>query len=104
VRVLDPYFVQVETSELADLTRALELLDSRADLNHRYRKMLDESRQLLTADQIRLTQARGLAKRLMVLIKAAGPDFPATLDDEAREILRAGEAKADDLVFRPEEA
>ncbi|TDD89649.1 hypothetical protein E1202_10195 [Saccharopolyspora karakumensis] len=103
MRVLDPYFVQVATSELADLTRALELLD-RADLNHRYRKMLDESRQLLTADQIRLTQARGLAKRLMVLIKAAGPDFPATLDDEAREILRAGEAKADDLVFRPEEA
>ncbi|WP_235877999.1 hypothetical protein [Saccharopolyspora karakumensis] len=101
--MLDPYFVQVATSELADLTRALELLD-RADLNHRYRKMLDESRQLLTADQIRLTQARGLAKRLMVLIKAAGPDFPATLDDEAREILRAGEAKADDLVFRPEEA
>ncbi|WP_235874890.1 hypothetical protein [Saccharopolyspora aridisoli] len=100
--MLDPYFVQVETSELADLTRALELLDSRADLNHRYRKMLDESRQLLTADQIRLTQARGLAKRLMVLIKAAGPDFPGTLEHESREILRAGETKADDLVFRPE--
>lgn len=102
--MLDPYFVQVETAELADLTRALELLDSHADLNHRYRKMLDESRQLLAEPQIRLTQARGLAKRLMVLIKAAGPGFPDTLAADARETLSAGEAKANDLVFRPGEA
>ncbi|MEB3368686.1 hypothetical protein [Saccharopolyspora mangrovi] len=101
--MLDPYHVQVETADLADLTRALQLLDTRADLNDRYRKMLHESLAMLAEPQIRLTQARGLAKRLMVLIKAAGPDFPATLTADARETLAAGEAKADDLVFRPEE-
>ncbi|GAB3676482.1 hypothetical protein [Saccharopolyspora tripterygii] len=100
----DPYFVQVDTAELADLTRALELLDAEAPLNHRYRKMLTESREQLAAPQIRLTQARGLAKRLMVLIKAAGPEFPGTLTADALDTLKAGEAQANDLVFRPEEA
>ncbi|MDI2029096.1 hypothetical protein QFW96_10770 [Saccharopolyspora sp. TS4A08] len=99
----DPYHVQVPTEDLADLTRALELLDSRADLNDRYRAMLQESLALLTQPQIRLTQARGLAKRLMVLIKAAGPDFPDALDETSRNTLTAGRSKADDLVFHPEE-
>ena len=100
----DPYFVQVNTADLADLTRALELLDAEAPLNDRYRKMLTESRDLLAAPQIRLTQARGLATRLMVLINAAGPDFPGTLGEDGVETLNAGKTQADDLVFRPEEA
>ncbi|SFS44838.1 hypothetical protein [Saccharopolyspora flava] len=99
----DPYHVQVATTDLEDLARALELLDARADLNDRYRKMLHESQALLNEPQIRLTQARGLAKRLMVLIKAAGPDFPDTLGRQERDTLTAGTEKADDLVFRPEE-
>ncbi|MFC7341660.1 hypothetical protein [Saccharopolyspora griseoalba] len=99
----DPYFVQIATSDLAELDRALELLGERADLNHRYRKMLDESRDQLAQPEIRLTQARGLAKRLMVLLKAAGADFPETLPETLRAELDAGRRRADSLVFHPEE-
>ncbi|RRO13011.1 hypothetical protein EIL87_25470 [Saccharopolyspora rhizosphaerae] len=101
--MLDPYHVQVDTTDLAELTRALQLLDTHADLNDRYRKMLHESLAQLAEPQIRLTQARGLAKRLMVLLKAAGPDLEADLPPEARVTLEAGRAQADDLVFRPDD-
>ncbi|GAA2330160.1 hypothetical protein GCM10009854_01190 [Saccharopolyspora halophila] len=99
----DPYYVQIATSDLAELARALEILDEHADLNHRYRKMLDESRQMLSADEVRLTQARGLAKRLMVLLKAAGQEFPDALNGELRTALDAARDRADSLVFHPEE-
>lgn len=99
----DPYSAQIATSDLAELDRALELLGEHADLNHRYRKMLDESRELLAQPQIRLTQARGLAKRLMVLIKAAGEDLPEQLPADTRAELDAGRRRADSLVFHPEE-
>lgn len=99
----DPYYIQIATSDLAELARALEILDEHSDLNHRYRKMLDESRQMLTADEVRLTQARGLAKRLMVLLKAAGEEFPDSLSEDLRTALDAARERADSLVFHPEE-
>lgn len=95
----DPYFVQVSTAELADLGRAFDVVDQHAELDHRYRKMLADSQRTLTATEIRLTQARGLAKRLLVLIKAAGPDFPAALPAAARAALDAGSAQANALIF-----
>ncbi|MEV0085582.1 hypothetical protein [Saccharopolyspora sp. NPDC050642] len=98
----DPYFVLVSTAELADLASALDVVDDRAELNHRYRKLIADSRQVLAAEEIRLTQARGLAKRLMVLVKAAGPDFRDGLPETARAALDAGLAQADALVFHPE--
>ncbi|PKW12955.1 hypothetical protein [Saccharopolyspora spinosa] len=99
----DPYFVLVSTAELADLASALDVIDGHAELNHRYRKLIADSRQVLAADEIRLTQARGLAKRLMVLVKAAGPGFRDGLPEVARTALDVGLAQADALVFRPEE-
>ena len=95
----DPYFVQIATSDLAELDRTLELLGEHADLNHRYRKMLDESRELLAQPEIRLTQARGLAKRLLVLVKAAGPTFRDDLDEPSRRALEAGLTQANTLIF-----
>nr|WP_228046570.1 hypothetical protein [Saccharopolyspora sp. HNM0983] len=78
------------------LARALRALDEHAELNHRYRAMLTESRELLAAPEIRLTQARGLAKRLVVLCRAAGPvaEFPA----HAADALRAGQQQAESLI------
>ncbi|GAA2809838.1 hypothetical protein [Saccharopolyspora taberi] len=93
----DPYFVQVATGELADLLGALDVVAG-ADLNDRYRKLITDSRRALEAEQIRLTQARGIAKRLMVLVKAAGPDFRDGLDEPARRALDAGLTQADSLV------
>ncbi|RKT85003.1 hypothetical protein SAMN05421805_108254 [Saccharopolyspora antimicrobica] len=100
----DPYFVQVDTAELADLGRAFDVVDQHAELDHRYRKMLADSQRTLTAAEVRLTQARGLAKRLLVLIKAAGPDFPDALPAAARTALDAGSAQANALIFDPEQA
>nr|WP_246330676.1 hypothetical protein [Saccharopolyspora hordei] len=78
--------------------RALAVVDQHAELNHRYRKVLADSQRVLTAPEIRLTQARGLAKRLMVLLKAAGPDFRSRLPEAARTALDAGSAQATALV------
>ncbi|MDA3624952.1 hypothetical protein OU415_05860 [Saccharopolyspora sp. WRP15-2] len=97
--MLDPYFVQVNTAELADLGRAFDVIDRHAEINDRYRAMLAASQQVLAADEIRLTQARGLAKRLMVLVKAAGPGFRDSLPAEARTALDAGSAQASALVL-----
>ena len=97
--VPDPYFVPVATAELADLRGALDVVDEHADLNHRYRKLIADSRQTLAADEIRLTQARGLAKRLLVLVKAAGPTFRDDLDEPSRRALEAGLTQANTLIF-----
>lgn len=95
----DPYFVRVATGDLAELADAFDVVDEHAELNHRYRKLIAESRQVLAGDEIRLTQARGLAKRLMVLVKAAGPGFREDLPEPARQALDVGLAQADALVF-----
>ncbi|MBB5154701.1 hypothetical protein [Saccharopolyspora phatthalungensis] len=99
----DPYLVLVSTAELADLASALEVVNGHAELNHRYRKLIAESRQTLATDEVRLTQARGLAKRLMVLVKAAGPTFREELPEAVRAELEAGLSQANTLVFHPEE-
>ncbi|MCI2417071.1 hypothetical protein MOQ72_06515 [Saccharopolyspora sp. K220] len=101
--MVDPYSVLVSTAELADLASALDVVDGHGDLNDRYRKLIADSRRTLAADEIRLTQARGLAKRLMVLVKAAGPNFREALPDEARAELDRGLAQANELVLRPEQ-
>jgi hypothetical protein len=97
-RVSDPYYVPVATAELSRLASALDVVDKHAVLNHRYRKLIAESQQTLAGDEIRLTQARGLAKRLMVLVKAAGPSFRAGLEAEEGEAVNAGLAQAEELV------
>lgn len=89
------------TSELSDLAEALRIIDSRADLNHRYRRLLDDARQVLTSTEIRVTQARGIAKKLLVLTKAAGPDLPAGLAADERERLDAGLTQAHALIQEP---
>ncbi|MGP4015259.1 hypothetical protein [Saccharopolyspora sp. 5N708] len=99
----DPYFVLISTSELADLASALDVVDGHADLGDRYRKLIADSRRTMADDEIRLTQARGLAKRLMVLVKAAGPNFREELPDAARAELDRGLAQANALVFHPEQ-
>ncbi|CAM06045.1 hypothetical protein A8924_7243 [Saccharopolyspora erythraea NRRL 2338] len=96
----DPYFVLVETSELGGLVGALDVVDERAELNHRYRKLIADSRQVLEGPRVRLTQARGIAKRLMVLVKAAGPGFADGLGERERAALEEGLAQAESLVQR----
>lgn len=97
--VQDPYQVQVATTRLSRLAGALDVVDAHADLNHRYRRLITDSRQSLAAEEIRLTQARGIAKKLMVLVKAAGTGFADGLDAADREALEAGLAQADELVY-----
>ncbi len=96
--VEDPYRVQVPTADLRRLVNALDVVDEHAELNHRYRKLITDSRQMLAAEQVRLTQARGLAKRLMVLVKAAGPQLRDGLDADRLDQLAAGLTQADELV------
>lgn len=79
---------------------ALDVLDRHAELNHRYRKLLHESREVLAAERIRLTQARGVAKRLMVLARAARPELPEDLGPGQRAALQDGLSQADELVYR----
>ena len=95
----DPYHVQVPTDELCRLAGALDVVDEHAALNYRYRKLIRDSREVLGAERIRLTQARGVAKRLMVLVKAAGPELPAGLGQRQRDVLQNGLAQADELVY-----
>lgn len=92
----DPYTTLVDTSRLEPLAAALRALDEHAELNHRYRKMLTETRELLRTPEIRLTQARGAAKRLVVLCRAAGAvdEFPG----HAADAVRAGQEQADSLI------
>lgn len=95
--VTDPYHVLVATSGLARLSGALDVVE-RADFNDRYRKLISDSRELLGQERIRLTQARGIAKKLMVLSRRAGEDFHAGLDGPSTAQLRAGLDQADELV------
>jgi hypothetical protein len=95
----DSYHVQVPTAELRRLAGALDVVHRRADLNYRYRRMVDDSRGVLAAEHIRLTQARGLAKRLMVLAKAVGPELRERVGDSDRAALEDGLRQADELVF-----
>src|SRR3979409_1015692 len=60
-----PYHVQVPTDVLGRLAGALDVVDQYAELNHRYRKLIRDSREVLGAERIRLTQARGVAQRLL---------------------------------------
>ncbi|WP_433870339.1 hypothetical protein [Saccharopolyspora sp. CA-218241] len=86
------------TSELSALSAALDVVAEHAGLNHRYRKLIAASRAELDAERVRTTQARGIAKRLLVLVKAAGPDFAGELPADAARDLRAGLDQADVLV------
>lgn len=95
----DPYGEAVVTSELARLANALEIVDRWAELNHRYRKLIHDSRALLAQQQVRLTQARGIAKKLMVLVRAAGSDFRELLDEQQARVLDDGLAQANELVY-----
>lgn len=96
----DPYHVHLATTDLSRLGPALDVLDRHAELNHRYRKLIEDSRQALAADEVRLTQARGIAKKLLVLVKASGPEFRDALGGSAREALDAGLAQADNLLHQ----
>ncbi|UUV28651.1 hypothetical protein NQK81_28170 [Amycolatopsis roodepoortensis] len=97
----DPYLDSVYTSELAALAHAIEIVDDHADLNSRYRGLIDDSRVSLGSGRLRLTQARGLAKRLVVLARAAGTDMRAQLTKTERDALDAGLAQAAVLIRIP---
>lgn len=95
----DPFQAQVDPAGLARLAAALDLLDAHAELNHRYRRLITDSQHLLRGERMRLTQARGIAKKLMVLVKAAGPEFTEGLAEADRAAIEAGLAQADELVY-----
>lgn len=95
----DPYQVRVATTELAPLAGALDVVDAHAEINHRYRKLIHDSRAMLAAADVRLTQARGMGKKLMVLVRAAGEAFRDELEVADREALDAGLKQANDLVY-----
>ncbi|SFT59438.1 hypothetical protein SAMN04487904_104122 [Actinopolyspora lacussalsi subsp. righensis] len=95
----DPYQLRVRTARLSPLAEAFEVVDRYAEINHRYRKLIHDSREMLAATDVRLTQARGMGKKLMVLVRAAGSDFRERLPQEQRHLLDAGLRQADDLVY-----
>lgn len=88
------------SAELSRLAVALDVVDARAEINHRYRRLITDSRTALEASRVRITQARGIAKKLMVLVKAAGPGFVDGLPEAERTAVRDGLAQADDLIYR----
>jgi hypothetical protein len=92
----------VATSRLSGLAEALRVVDAHADLNRRYRKLIDDSRQALDGSEIRLTQARGIAKKLLVLTKAAGEDLLTGLSQQERDRLDTGLAQARELISEPQ--
>lgn len=94
----DPTTPLVATADLDALARTFAVLDSRAELNHRYRKLIEDSYAQLAAEHVRLTQARGMAKKVQVLVRAAGPEFRDTLDDADRSSLDAGLTQAQTLI------
>ncbi|WP_019852762.1 hypothetical protein [Actinopolyspora mortivallis] len=96
----DPYFVRVPTERLSPLARALDVVDRHAEINDRYRALIHDSRRLLAQTDVRLTQARGMGKKLMVLVRrGAGEGFRESLPQREREELDAGLRQADDLVY-----
>jgi hypothetical protein len=96
--VPDPYFTQVSTTGLSSLAAALGVLDAHSDLNRRYRKLIEDSRRLLRETEIRQTQVRGIAKKLLVLAKAVGPEFRTSLSIVDRDHLDAGVDLASELL------
>lgn len=94
-----PHVETMPTADLSRLAAAMRVLDQHAELNRRYRKLVDDSQQQLAADEVRLTQARGMAKKLMVLVKAAGEDMRGQLSTAERDALDAGMTQANELVY-----
>lgn len=94
----DPYFELVPTAELSRLAAAMGVVDSRADLGAR-RRLVDDSQRQLAAEEVRLTQARGIAKKLMVLVKACDDQLRGKLTDAERDALDAGLEQANELVY-----
>jgi len=90
----------VPTSELSRLSAAMNLMDHHVDLGPRYHKLITESQQQLAGTDVRLSQARGIAKKLMVLAKASGDELRHGLTDTEAEVLDAGLAQADELVYQ----
>ncbi|SDU66440.1 hypothetical protein SAMN04489733_7941 [Amycolatopsis keratiniphila] len=80
------------------MAHAITMVEDHADLNHRYQALIDDSHVVLSSDQIRLTQARGLAKRLVVLVKAADTELQAELTKTQRDVIDAGLSQADALI------
>ncbi|MDV6014671.1 hypothetical protein F8178_19615 [Haloechinothrix sp. LS1_15] len=81
------------------MAQLLRLLDEHAELNHRYRKLITESLRTLEAERIRLTQARGIAKRLIVLVRAAGPELRSRLNEQESQVVDRGLAQANELTY-----
>ncbi|WP_460960930.1 hypothetical protein [Parasphingorhabdus pacifica] len=98
----DPYYVQVDTARLSRMNAALDVVDEHAELNHRYRRLITDSRNAMGGETVRLTQARGIAKKLMVLVKAAGADFADQLPAAERRTLTEGLEQADELIYADE--
>lgn len=78
----------------------MQILDAHADINHRYRKLIHESLRDLDKQHVRLTLARGIAKRLIVLSRAAGAAVREQLTAGEAETLDTALAKADRLVYQ----
>lgn len=94
----DPYFQHVAMADLSRLAAAMQLVAHRADLGARQR-LVDDSQHQLAAEQIRLTQARGIAKKLMVIVNACGDDLRGKLTDVEERTLDDGLSQATELVF-----
>ncbi|QGK71567.1 hypothetical protein GIY23_20435 [Allosaccharopolyspora coralli] len=94
----DPTTPLVATADLDGLAGAFTVLDTHAELNHRYRKLIEDSYAQLAAERVRLTQARGMAKKVQVLVRAAGPEFRDTLGEPERTALDAGLTQAETLI------
>jgi|GEM_PF-3333424 len=90
----------VPTSGLSRLSAAMNLMDHHVDLGPRYHKLITESQQQLADTEVRLSQARGIAKKLMVLAKASGDDLRSNLTASEADTLDAGLAQADELVYQ----
>lgn len=94
-----PYVDHVPTAELGRLAAALHVVEEHAELNHRYNKLISESQRQLAGQRVRLTQARGIAKKLMVLVRAGGDELRGKLSTTEGETLDAGMAEANELVY-----
>ncbi|AUS77679.1 hypothetical protein C1701_04080 [Actinoalloteichus sp. AHMU CJ021] len=83
-----------ETPDLSPLETAMELLDRHATLNDRYRRLIADARPVFVDPAPRGSQVRGVAKKLIVLVRAARAELDRVLAPEQVAAVERGERVA----------
>lgn len=76
----------------------MELLDRHATLNDRYRRLVSDARPVFVEPAPRTSQVRGVAKKLIVLVRAARGELDRVLTPDQVAAVERGERVAWSLL------